>query len=240
MTGQIVVLIIFLLTLFSVKLQSQDSYSDANQLIQEVIKKLHENDTNKAATFSYKALHIARRVTDKGEVEHIEEHIIFRNNRPTVISRSINHKADKISGSSPQGFNVSLRNILASKYEYTFLSTEPIPIDGKKCFIVEFRPKQGLKLETKEDQILNRTRGKIFIDKDTLLVWRFEAWLPEGFSIYTYFKAYSANIAITFQEIDGIITEQLITINGYYKNGWFASAKTLTETYTFTDFTRLP
>jgi hypothetical protein len=240
MASPITAVFALLLLVLAPQAQGQTDTISADQFMQNVIHNLRENEAKKAATLTYRARHIARRVTTSGKVEHIEEQLEFQNNKPRIISRTIDGKADDIKKSPSKGFDINLRTIFASKYIYEFVDRNPIPIDGRKCFLIEFRPKPDLEFKTREDQVLNRAQGKIFIDQDTLLVWRFEAWLPSEFSVYTYFKVYSANISITFQEIEGVTTEQLITINSHYRNGWWASRKTLTETYAFTDFTRLP
>src|SRR3989344_284420 len=245
------VLLCFLLpsTTLSQETGLKSQYGNADNLMKIVTEKMSENDQKKLA-FTYNATHVLRRLDDKGRLlknssgkpDEITETILIYGHANKMQRQILERNGEKPIDQNSAGFFLDISKTLTIRYDFYFPYDQPINIGGKTYIVVNFRPKSNLTFgPEKEDQVMNRAEGKIFIDSNSLLIWKLEAWLKNEFTIATWFKVFSANFMIEQQNVDDIVIEKIITITSRYRNGWgiFVDPKNLDEVYTFYNYRRM-
>lgn len=224
-------------------------YGNATNFMDLVICVMKKNDKEKIDSFTYSATHVVKRVDDygrvlkdgKGNLDETIEIIAISGNNGKLEKKVISRNGKKTEDSRPSGFPAEASQIFAARYNYSFAYNYPLQIGSGKYIVLNFKPKNGLIIASQEDEVLNRSEGKIFVNSENFLVWKIEARLPDEFTVYSWFKVFSANLIFEQQEIDGIAVEKVITVAARYRNGWgiFANPKNLDEVYTFHDYIRI-
>ena len=247
-------IIMCVMLLWPINMSSQEInlvsvYGSAINFMDLVISVTKENDKKKIDSFTYSATHVVKRVDDYGRVlrnnegnlDEVTEIIVISGNDGKLEKKVILRNGKKTEDSRPSGFPAETSQVFAARYDYSFAFDRPLQIGNGEYVIINFKPKVGLMTTSKEDHVLNRSEGKIFVNSKNLLVWKVEARLPDEFTVLTWFKVFSANLMFEQQEIDGIAVEKVITIAARYRNGWgmFVNPKNLDEVYTFHDYIRI-
>lgn len=225
------------------------TYGNATNFMNIVINRMKENDRKKIDLLTYTATHIVKRLNDNGQLlitkdgkpDEVTEIIAIYKNNGKLEKRVIRRNNQATNDSKPRGFSLEMSQILATRYNFSFAHNQPMTVGNREYIILNFKPKNGLTVTLKEDHILNRANGKIFVDANSFLIWKLEAWIPDEFSVATWLKVFSGNLMFEQQEIDGIAVERIVTITARYRNGWgmFADPTNLDEVYTYYDHKRV-
>lgn len=215
----------------------------AELFIGRAVEKAKENDHIKLEHFRFKKRMKKEALEDDGTVKKLKEtkvYLIFKQGEGAVeqlIEKNGKKQKKKPKAGSSNNVKLDFNEILLEKYDFRISGKVPILVKDSAgrwriAYGLDFFPKQDLEINRREDHLLNKLEGTVYIDSD-YRTWRIETKLPDDKNIsFSVFGAmYKFDFVLIQKEIDGIMVVDKIIVITKYRFFWSTKYEKRTQTY---------
>ncbi len=192
--------------------QEAQPNSPVEFIIQKVIQNISENEMAKKA-LTYKRVHTIENLDNNEQTTDTEKHeitLIEVGGKETIIW--LNGKSMKRRQDTPPDFDMlkSLRAMYKLD-QFQILSMEMC--DDRPCYVISFEARPGVTGSNKEEDVIVRSEGKMYVDIEKFYIKKLSARLIREYErCWGCFKLLRTDFTIEQEEFEEIIVMKSITI----------------------------